>query len=169
MSTALGVEIVTVSQPEDAIASADIVMCATNSIDNIFFERWIEPGMHLSSIKVPEIEIAAIKRADRLVIHTHDANPLHVITKDLAVPERAENKGWALDTAIDFKHTPALADVIAGRVTGRGSDREVTCFINNLGMGYQFAAAGAIVYRKAKESGLGHELPTDWFTQDVHP
>jgi alanine dehydrogenase len=45
----------------------------------------------------------------------------------------------------------------------------VTCFINNLGMGYQFAAAGAIVYRKAKEAGLGHDLPTDWFTQDVHP
>src|SRR6266851_8740924 len=36
MSTMLGIEIVTVSQPEDAIASADIVMCATNSVDNIF-------------------------------------------------------------------------------------------------------------------------------------
>jgi ornithine cyclodeaminase/alanine dehydrogenase-like protein (mu-crystallin family) len=123
----------------------------------------------LSSIKVPEIEIAAIKRADRLVIHTRDAKPLHVITRDLAVPEKAENKGWALGTAIDFHTTPALADVIVGRAAGRGSDQEVTCFINNLGMGYQFAAAGAIVYRKAKESGLGHELPTDWFTQDVHP
>jgi alanine dehydrogenase len=169
MSTALGIEIVAVRQPEDAIASADIVMCASNSIDNIFFARWIQPGMHLSSIKVPEIEIAAIKRADRLVIHTHDANPLHVVTKDLAVPEKAVNKGWALGAAIDFKQTPALADVIVGRAAGRGSDREVTCFINNLGMGYQFAAAGAIVYRKAKERGLGHELPTDWFTQDVHP
>jgi len=38
-----------------------------------------------------------------------------------------------------------------------------------LGLGYQFAAAGAVIYRKARESGLGHELPTDWFTQDVHP
>jgi hypothetical protein len=26
-----------------------------------------------------------------------------------------------------------------------------------------------VVYRKAKGSGLGHELPTDWFTEDVHP
>jgi hypothetical protein len=25
------------------------------------------------------------------------------------------------------------------------------------------------VYRKAKEAGVGHDLPTDWFTQDVHP
>ena len=45
----------------------------------------------------------------------------------------------------------------------------MTCFINNIGLGYQFAAAGALVYRKAKERGLGYELPTDWFTEDVHP
>jgi alanine dehydrogenase len=169
MSAALGVGIEPVGGPEDAIAGADIVMCATNSIDNIFFERWIEPGMHLSSIKLPEIETAAIRRADRVVIHTHDAKPLHVTTRDLAVPERAENKGWALGAAIDFNAMPTLADMIVGRAAGRGSDRDVTCFINNLGMGYQFAAAGAIVYRKAKERSLGHDLPTDWFTQDVHP
>jgi len=29
--------------PEDAVNGADIVMCATNSIDHVFFERWIEP------------------------------------------------------------------------------------------------------------------------------
>ena len=168
-SSRLGIEIVPVAQPEEAIAAADIVMCASNSIDNIFFERWIEPGMHLSSIKLPEIEIAAIKRADRLVIHTRDDKPFHVVAKDVAVPETAASKGWALGAAIDFKKTPVLADLIVGTVTGRRSRHEVTCFINNLGMGYQFAAAGAVVYRKAKESGLGHELPTDWFTQDVHP
>jgi alanine dehydrogenase len=169
MSATLGVEIDPVRHPEDAVGSADIVMCATNSIDNIFFERWIEPGMHLSSVKVPEIEIAAIKRADRVVVHTHDTKPLHVTTKDLAVPEKAENKGWALGDGIDFKGASTLADVIAGKVAARSSDQDVTCFINNLGLGCQFAAAGAVVYRKAKESGQGRDLPTDWFTQDVHP
>jgi len=125
--------------------------------------------MHVSSIKLPEIEYAAIQRADRLVIHTRDANPLHVVSKELAVPERAENKGWKLGEAIDFKNATTLADLITGRAEARSSDGEVTCFINNLGMGYQFAAAGAVVYRKAKENGLGHDLPTEWFTQDVHP
>jgi alanine dehydrogenase len=169
MTATLGVEVEPVARPQDAIGSADIAMCATNSIDNIFFERWIRPGMHLSSIKLPEIEIAAIKRADRLVIHTHEDKPLHVAAKNLAVAETGENKGWSRGKGIDFGGTPTLADVIAGKAAGRRADHEVTCFINNLGMGYQFAAAGAVVYRKAKESGLGHELPTDWFTQDVHP
>jgi len=74
-----------------------------------------------------------------------------------------------LGEGIDFPGTPTLIDVIAGPVPGRRSHREVTCFINNLGLGLQFAAAGAVVYRKAKESGFGRELPTEWFTQDVHP
>jgi len=65
--------------------------------------------------------------------------------------------------------TVATLELIVGKAEGRRSDHEVTCFINNLGLGYQFAAAGAVVYRKARESGLGHDLPTDWFTQDVHP
>ena len=169
MSEALGVEVLPVGQPEDAVNRADIVLCATNSIDNVFFERWIEPGMHVSSIKITEIELAAIRRADRLVLHTHDDKPLHVTTAGLSVAEKDGNQGWALGKGIDFARTPTLAEVIAGRVPVRGTDSEVTCFINNLGLGYQFAAAGAVVYRKAREAGLGHDLPTDWFTQDVHP
>ncbi|HEY7246471.1 MAG TPA: ornithine cyclodeaminase family protein [Xanthobacteraceae bacterium] len=169
MSAELGIAVEPAAQPEDAIAGADIVMCASNSIDSIFHAHWIAPGMHISSIKLPEIEPAAIKRADRLVIHTRDSNPLHAVSKDLAVPERAQSKGWRLGEAIDLEHAPTLADLITGNAPGRGAEREVTCFLNNLGMGYQFAAAGALVYRKARESGLGHDLPTDWFTQDVHP
>ena len=93
----------------------------------------------------------------------------HDVVAGLDVAEKDSNKGWALGTGIDFARTPTLAEVIAGKATVRGTESEVTCFINNLGLGYQFAAAGAVVYRKAKEAGLGHDLPTDWFTQDVHP
>ena len=64
---------------------------------------------------------------------------------------------------------PTLPELIAGRASGRRSLREVTCFLNNIGLGYQFAAAGSLLYRKAKEHGAGHDLPTDWFTEDVHP
>ena len=169
MSSILGITVDPVGRPEDAVDEADIVMCATNSIENIFFARWIKPGIHITSIKRPEIEVAAIRRADRLVIHTHDAKPLHVTARNLKVPEIAEGKGWKTAEGVDFENTPTLADVIAGAAPGRQSDSEVTCFINNLGLGLQFAAAGAVVYRKAKETGLGRELPTEWFTQDVHP
>jgi alanine dehydrogenase len=175
MGGMLGIDVAPVATAEEAVATADIAMCATNSIEPVFFARWIAPGMHLSAIKLPEIEGAAVARADRLVIHTHDSKPLHVTAKGLAVPETGEGKGWAAARGIDFDRVPTLADLIAGTASGRGggggggADREVTCFINNLGLGYQFAAAGAVVYRNAKQRGLGRELPTEWLTQDVHP
>lgn len=169
MSTLLGVDVTPVDGPEAAINGADIVMCATNSIDHIFFERWIERGMHVSSIKRPEIEVAVIKRADRVVIHWNDPAPIHVAAKGVTIEEKVEGRGWQLAEEIDFKRLPTLPELVVGRVAGRKADDDVTCFINNIGLGYQFAAAGAVVYRKAKESGLGHQVPTDWFTEDVHP
>jgi alanine dehydrogenase len=169
MSELLSIEVVPVSQPEEALTGADIAMCASNSLDAIFFERWVEPGMHLSSIKPPEIELAALKRADRLVLHAHEQSPVHVTTRDLALAKEANEHGWARLQDIDFDKLPTLPDLIVGTAEGRKSEREITCFMNNIGLGYQFAAAGSVVYRNAKGSGLGHELPTDWFTEDVHP
>ena len=168
MSALLGIEVTAVDQPEAAIGGADIAMCASNSLDPIFFERWIEPGMHLSSIKLPEIEVSAIKRADRLALHVHEQKPIHVSARDLPLAKEANEHGWS-GHGIEFDKLPTIPDLITSRAQGRQSDHEVTCFLNNIGLGYQFAAAGAVVYRKAKGSGLGHELPTDWFTEDVHP
>jgi ornithine cyclodeaminase/alanine dehydrogenase-like protein (mu-crystallin family) len=170
MSARLDVEVMAVAQTEDAIDGADIVMCATNTLDNIFFERWISPGIHLSSIKRPEIEMKALERADRIFLHSHDENPIHVTSSDLAFAEKdEERRGWSTVVELDFQKLPTLPELIAGKVEGRKSADEVTCFMNNIGLGYQFAAAGSVVYRKAKASGVGHELPTDWFTEDVHP
>jgi len=36
-------------------------------------------------------------------------------------------------------------------------------------MGYQFAAAGYLINKKARKLGIGHDIPTDWFTETEHP
>ena len=169
MSDVLGITVTPVTQPEEAITGADIVMCGSNSIDPIFFQQWIEEGMHLSSIKKPEIEPAAIRAADKVVVHTHDTSPILVVSKDAKFRESSKEAGWNAAKQLDFKSFPTLPDLIAGRVTGRDNPQQVTCFLNNLGLGYQFAAAGSVIYRRAKERNIGHELPTDWFTETVHP
>ena len=168
-SAKLGVKVTPVERPEDAIKGADIVMCASNTIDPIFFARWIEPGMHITSIKRPEIESAALKRCDLLFLHSHDPAPQHLYTKGVVVPEVATDRGWKVASGMDFAALPTLPELIARQAQGRAHEEQVTCFLNNVGLGYQFAAAGSVVYRKAKESGKGHDLPTDWFTEDVHP
>lgn len=169
MQESLGVSVVAVDHPEDAIAGSDIVMCSTNTIDPVFFAKWIEPGMHLSSIKKPEIEPAAIRAADKVVVHTHDTTPILVVGAGTNFQEDSKGAGWSASSGLDFKSFPVLPDLMAGRVEARTADSDVTCFINNLGLGFQFAAAGAVIYKHAREQGVGHDLPTDWFTETVHP
>jgi ornithine cyclodeaminase/alanine dehydrogenase-like protein (mu-crystallin family) len=169
MSEALGIDVTPAAQPEEAIRGADVVMCASNSLDAIYFEHWVEPGVHMSSIKQPEIEVKALKRADRIALHYHEESPIHVTAKDFALAQKAIEHGWSMGKEIDFAKLPTLLDLIMGKAQGRQSDSEITCFMNNVGLGYQFAAAGSVVYRKAVEAGLGHKLPTEWFTEDVHP
>ena len=57
---------------------------------------------------------------------------------------------------------------MAGKAASRKRPSEVTCMLNYVGLGLQFAAAGARIYELAKERGLGRELPTEWFSQDLH-
>jgi ornithine cyclodeaminase/alanine dehydrogenase-like protein (mu-crystallin family) len=111
MSSILGIKVDPASHPEDAISEADIVMCATNSIENIFFARWIRPGIHISSIKLPEIEVAAIEGADRLVIHTHDAKPLHVTARGgliLGAAVRSAGPFVCIGSSLGKAHGPRL-------------------------------------------------------------
>src|SRR5258706_6368371 len=169
MSAKLNVKVVPVGTPEEAVKGADIVMCASNTIDPIFFARWIEPGMHVSSIKRPELGTDVLTRCDLVFLHSHDRTPLQLATKGVVVRELDNDRGWGVAKEIDFDALPTLAELIAGKHKARTSREQVTCFVNNVGLGYQFAAAGSVVYRRAREMGLGRELPTDWFTEDVHP
>jgi ornithine cyclodeaminase/alanine dehydrogenase-like protein (mu-crystallin family) len=169
MTDALGIEIMPVGSADDAVADVDIVMCSTNSIEAVFFEKWMRPGLHVSSIKVPEIEQAALLKASRVGLHYGQQRPDTVLAKGLEPPDRRSGKGWDVNQTFNYDDCPKLPDMIMGDVKGRESDEESTCFINDMGLGLQFAAAAGLAFRKAKAAGLGHELPTDWFTEDVHP
>ncbi|HSR56083.1 MAG TPA: hypothetical protein VLN73_07560, partial [Alphaproteobacteria bacterium] len=95
--------------------------------------------------------------------------PIIVVSSDAKEYEENEATSWDSASKLDLDSYPTLPELIAGRVKGRENDSEVTCFLNNLGLGYQFAAAGSVIYRRAKEQSVGNELPTDWFTETVHP
>ena len=60
-----------------------------------------------------------------------------------------------------------LADIVAGRHPGRSSDQQITYSERGNVQGVQFFAVAAVAYEAARREGLGRELPTDWFLQDV--
>ena len=61
----------------------------------------------------------------------------------------------------------SLIDLMGGKSGGRTTAEDITFFINSGTQGLQFAAVAGRVYQLAKERGLGREIPTDWFLQDI--
>jgi alanine dehydrogenase len=67
----------------------------------------------------------------------------------------------------DIIGMPQLVDLIAGKERGRTSDKQTSFFLNVGAIGAQFEGVAAAVYNKARDQGLGTEIPTDWFLQDI--
>ena len=86
------------------------------------------------------------------------------------VPETANGRGWANADAIDFAKLPTLPELIVGRAEGRKSDDEVTCFHQQSRARLSIRRGRlAALPQGQRRAALGHDLPTDWFTEDVHP
>ena len=155
---------------EEACRGADTVACATNAVNSVFFKEWIEPGMHIGTIRpgATEVDRSAWDDIDVFALLDHDDNCNLIYTHGVQV---GEDKVGSYHVEHDDWHAnlPSLPQIIGRKRKGRTEESQVTCFFNNLGMGYQFAAAGYVVHKRAVELGLGHKLPTDWFTETVHP
>lgn len=169
MQALVGAECVNCASPESAVADADIVLCATNAIEPVFLAPWMRPGQHLGSIKMSELAPSVLRDADQVAVHLGHSKPLLVKARDLHVPDHSAGFGWEMTDAFDFKSCPTLPQLVMGEVQGRRAETDVTCFVNDLGLGLQFAVVAARCVKIAEEAGIGHQLPTDWFTEDVHP
>ncbi len=169
-SAQVGVEIEPVNSYREAVSDVDIVVTSTNA-RMPFLGKWaLREGMHISAMQRDEFDDEALRACNPLVVHTHSIEN-NVTSSELARFERDDFKlrDHPAERGIDWKSLPTLPDLLSGRVKGRESDTQITGFVNNLGMGAQFAAVGKKVYDAAKAKGYGREVPADWFTQDVHP
>jgi ornithine cyclodeaminase/alanine dehydrogenase-like protein (mu-crystallin family) len=146
----------------EAIEGADLVALSTNSHVPVIDGDWLEPGQHVGSVQVREVDARTLERAD-LIVQRSDVEPtFHFVNGHQPVE--------AGDVASpDGEKTVTLADVVAGRF-GRSSRDEITLFTGgSAGLGTQFAAVAHAVYTAAREQGIGRELPTEWFTQEEKP
>jgi alanine dehydrogenase len=151
----------------EAVRGADMVMCATNSMAPILPPEWIEPGMHVSSLKRLEFDPAIAKSADIVFTHVHEGTSQIRRAEGADLARDSDVKRDAVSHAIGAEARPTLADLLLGRAQGRSRPDEVTLFLNYAGIGYQFAATGHVIYTRAKKLGLGRELDTNWFTSEL--
>jgi ornithine cyclodeaminase/alanine dehydrogenase-like protein (mu-crystallin family) len=154
-----------VADAEQATCGCDVVCSATNSSQPVLKLDWLEPGMHYNSIREFETDLAVLDKCDVVAIHTQFGGIQHYqppgIDGDMPGVRREKPRDWS--------KYPEICDLIAGKVPGRSNDRQITFFLNNVGTGVQFAAMGYCAYRGAKERGLGREIPSEWFMQDIKP
>ena len=166
--------------PDEAVKNADIIATTTNSLTRVGSPDWVKPGLHLTCVRVPELGDETIRKVDRLVIHAHQHAPQNYVAgfgeEGIAAHDAIDiiQKGPAHAREVKVEHpfwlsSPSLKDLVTGKAQGRANAEECTCFLNNIGIGLQFAAVGAAVYKQATESGAGREIPTDWFLESVHP
>jgi ornithine cyclodeaminase/alanine dehydrogenase-like protein (mu-crystallin family) len=180
MQHKVSAEVRAVDNPEDAVRDADIIATTTNSLSRVINPDWVKPGMHVTCVRVPELGDETIRKVDRLIIHSHKHAPENYVAGfgDDGIPAHdaidiiKRGPGKANDSLVEHPFwlaAPELRELVAGSVAGRSTAEEITCFLNNLGIGLQFAAVGAAVYQEAKAKGVGREIPTDWFLESVHP
>jgi len=177
-----GLETEAVDHPSAVFRGADIVAGCTDSAIPLPMSDWLEPGTHVTCIggrpddatyqeridvylrlgtapgpvsrpewEVPDEHIGWHARPDSPVFHQHKLNQTELHRRDL--PMRARR--------VSFD------DLLTGRAPGRTSAQEITFSERGNLQGNQFWAVAGKVYEAARAQGLGHELPTDWFLQDI--
>jgi ornithine cyclodeaminase/alanine dehydrogenase-like protein (mu-crystallin family) len=164
-----GANIRAVDSIEECVRDVDIIQCATSSMVPVVRPEWLRDGMHLGCIKTQEVGDAILDRCQRIAVHNkmQIKETQNILPGTPNVPQEHRQGWWTKsDRWTSFAQ---LSDLVAGRVPGRSDAQQVTCFINNVGLGLQFAALGTIILEKANRLGLGHPLPGDWFSETVHP
>ena len=175
MSDKLGIQVTPVDTTAEAVRGSDIVATCTDSIQVVVDDpAWIESGMHLTCVKSNEWNPEIVKRSDLVVkmgrATKHlDEGQMRIGGEAAVVAGNAEEIKRIANPKVDIfsQDSPLLTDIMSGKLKGRTGRNQVTFFANSGTQGLQFASTAGYVVREAKRRGLGQEIPTGWFLQDI--
>lgn len=178
MTDRFGIETLACDHPRDVYRGADILAACTDSAAPVIKGAWLEPGMHVISIggRPDETARARFDVALRLGTSPAPVGRPQLGTADeyigyLARPADPlwENvrAGKAAPTVTARADDVMFADIVQGAARGRTSDEQITYSERGNIQGAQFYAVAGAAYEAARERGIGHEIPTEWFLQDI--
>lgn len=175
-----GLNLAAVDSPERASRGADVVVTATNALDAVVKWEWIAPGALVACVKAQELG-SALARCDRIVLHSSELDPINYVAGErepfrdtdfvdrLFGDKRGDGDVKDLFRSIAASVPPDLVDVVSGKVDARIKGDERVVFLNPVGSGLQFAALAKPILDAAERNGVGQRLPSEWFTEDMHP
>ncbi len=145
------IEIVT--DANQAVEAADIVICSTKATEPLFDGGRLRPGTHMNAIgayqpHMQEFDSTALRRSSKVVVDTAEG-ALHE-AGDLIMPiQRGE---WSMEQLYG-----ELGDILVGRKPGREHHEEITLY-KSVGIAYLDTMVAQAVYHKAKRLGAGTEV-----------
>jgi len=178
MSEKFEIEVQPVDSAREAVKGVDIASCCTSSIHPVFKTEWLEPGMHVTDVTWDETEAGFANAVDVPVVmgestpHLENppANAFYAAHGFLGyVAGQPEEKAIIpkRPPRPEILAMPTLADVLSGKAKGRENDEQTSWFLNLGVMGMQFGAVCTAAYNEAKKRGIGRDIPTEWFTQNI--
>ncbi|WP_254829775.1 ornithine cyclodeaminase family protein [Haloglomus salinum] len=152
MNEALDASVAAVASPDAAVEGADIVVTATNATEPVFDGDMLEDGTHITAMgqydpDKREVDTTAVERAK----YVPDLRAR--VDQDAGAFLQAKEAGVVGDNHIHAE----LGEVVAGEAEGRTDRREITMFDSG-GTGVETVAAAYMLYRKARDEGLGELL-----------
>ena len=172
------VEVVVAPDARAAVRGADIVCCCASAIEPVFFADWLEPGMTVIDVNRNSVEPGFLQAVD-VAVRPGDATPYLEKPPPEAFYARGGYLGYVagqpddralvprVDLTPDIVDIPKLPDLMSGRVPGRTSPEQTAWFMNIGAIGPQFSAVTAAVYERARDAGLGQEIPTELFLENI--
>ena len=152
MAESTGVDVQAVDSIEAALEGATVVVTITNSAEPVLRMEHIRPGLTIvaagnNTWLRSEIDPAVIARADVVVVD--DIDNAKIEAGELMRAAEAGLFSW--DRAV------ALHDVIGGTRGRTAPDQVVLAELQ--GIGIEDVAVAELAYRRARERGVGLELP----------
>jgi alanine dehydrogenase len=161
-----GLNVVPMDDPRQVVEGADVVCCATSSARPVFKGEWLSKGQMVLSIANTdvtmvrhEVDPTVLEQADDIIVShwpSVEANG-QIELLDLIA------KG-----TVKREHVHELGEVFAGRVQLRQRPDNIIYYKNNTGLGMQFAAAGAIIYRKMMAESTNRVVPREWLMSEKY-
>jgi len=163
----LNIPVDSATEPTEVVKGSDVICCATNSSGPVFNGNDLESGQTVVSIvnsdvvfERHEVDRETVRRSDLIVVN--DRESVHANRqKELLDPIAAGETSW--------EKVAELGEIMNKTAPGRRNTADIIYYKNNSGMAIQFAAVGKAMLDKARQAGVGRDLPGEWFSADLEP
>ncbi|ODT27006.1 MAG: hypothetical protein ABS54_06540 [Hyphomicrobium sp. SCN 65-11] len=160
MTKRLGIPVEPADSVETVVRNSDILNTVTSSPEPVVNGAWLKEGTHVNLVGAMkkssrEIDTLTIQRSDFIAVddwvQSHDESGEFI---------KATQEGY-----LGWHRIQELSDIVASEGSRRPSAASISLFKSH-GIGLWDIAAASVVYERAKERGLGVDLP---ITQEAKP